>query len=274
MFPNVNVTLDDEAALPAGTLPMMGDPIGFQPEAAYRLSWFDGEDAGGIWTLLITDDQAGDAGTLQSWSLTVCQPPPPEACPPGHDAVTVYAQDFEAGPAGWTHTGLQDEWQIGLPVAPPITTCHSGTMCMKTDLTGTYDASSIQDLFSPAIDLAAPIVPPIVVSWAHRYQMDSASFDHYFVELSGSIAGSVTRLFEWRDAAMTDTIGSAVMVQESAGWARVERRIDAYAGQMIDLRFHVDSNATVNLAGVAVDDVEVRACVPWGSDVIFKDGFQ
>ena len=43
--------------------------------------------------------------------------------------------------------------------------------------------------------------------------------------------------------------------------------ISDYAGDSIALRFHLDSNASINLAGLAIDDVSVTwCCTPAGCD--------
>ena len=80
----------------------------------------------------------------------------------------------------------------------PITTCNSGTNCWKTDLDNTYNASSSQDLLSPSIDLTGH-VGPVLINWAQKYQMESATFDHMNVD----IVSPATRLFEWLGATMT-----------------------------------------------------------------------
>ena len=62
-----NTIFDDEAAgsITDGTAPFTGS---YQPEEP--LSVLDGTSAIGTWTLEITDDNAPDPGTLNSWSLT------------------------------------------------------------------------------------------------------------------------------------------------------------------------------------------------------------
>lgn len=162
----MNLTIDDEAAIPLGTYTVL-DQMVQSPELAYRLAWFDGEDAGGTWTLDLRDDAAGGGGTLNGWSIRICEPVPPPACPPGFVPVTVYSSDFEAGAAGFTHSGTADEWELGLPSFVPLTTCASGANCWVTDLDNTYDASSSQDLLSPNINLAG-FTAPVVVRWAQR----------------------------------------------------------------------------------------------------------
>ena len=261
----MDLVLDDEAALPFAFA--LTSAFRVQPELAYRLSWFDGENAGGTWTLQLRDDASGDGGTLNSWSITVCEPPPPQACPAGTAQTTVYAQDFEAGDGGFTHSGAQDEWERGLPSFAPITTCNSGANCWKTDLDNTYNASSTQDLLSPNINLAG-LQPPVYVNWAQRYHIESATFDHYNVTAREVGGANPVNLFEWLDATMNNIVGNpTVTISESSGWSQLSRRVDSLAGTNAELLFHVDSDTTVQLAGVAIDDVSVTACRVLSADL-------
>jgi subtilisin family serine protease/subtilisin-like proprotein convertase family protein len=61
-------TFDDEAATPIadGAAPFTGP---FRPEKA--LTFYDGKDVRGTWTLSVWDDGAGDVGSIVSWSLIV-----------------------------------------------------------------------------------------------------------------------------------------------------------------------------------------------------------
>ncbi|HQZ61033.1 MAG TPA: choice-of-anchor D domain-containing protein [Dokdonella sp.] len=271
----MNVVFDDEAGIPPSFTVLSG--VQYKPELAYRLAWFDGEDAGGTWTLDLRDDTAGaNGGTLTSWSLRICEAPPPPTCPPGTASTTVYSTDFESGAAGFTHGGTADEWELGLPAsaatttANPLaafTTCNSGTNCWKTDLDNTYNVSSSQDLLSPNIDLSG-LVAPIVVNWAQRYQMESANFDHLFVDFQQAGGATPVRLFEFLDATMTNAAGNpATNIGASAGWAQMSRRADSLAGLNSELRFHVDSDTTVNFQGLAIDDVSVTGCRALSADL-------
>ncbi|MDC8015550.1 pre-peptidase C-terminal domain-containing protein [Tahibacter soli] len=264
----MDVVYDDEAAITPTFTAFKGTRL--KPESPYRLSWLDGENAGGTWTLDLRDDVAGaNGGTLTSWSLRICEAPPPPACPPGFGPQTVYSTDFESGAAGFTHSGTADEWELGLPAtvatttATPVAafnTCASGVNCWKTDLDNTYDATSSQDLVSPAINLAG-LSAPVVVSWSQRYQMETASNDHYSVDFRQVGGATPVRMFEWLDGTMIDAVGNpAVNIGASAGWGRVSARADALAGLNSELVFHLDSNGTVNYGGAAIDDVTVTAC--------------
>ncbi|ODU42528.1 MAG: hypothetical protein ABS96_27485 [Lysobacteraceae bacterium SCN 69-123] len=270
----MDTVFDDEAAIPPAFTALRG--LALKPELAYRLAWFDGTDAGGTWTLELRDDAAGDGGNLTGWSLRVCEAPPPPTCAAGFTPVTVYSTDFEAGAAGFTSSGTANEWELGLPATAATTTanpiaafnsCASGSSCWKTDLDGTYDVSSSQDLLSPNIDLSG-LQPPVLVRWSQRYQMESASFDRYHVDYRQVGGGNGLRLFEWADATMANAAGSpAVNIPAAAGWSQNLVRADALAGQNTELLFHLDSDTTVNFAGVAIDDVSVTACRALSADL-------
>ncbi len=257
----MDLTIDDEAAIPANQYTVVSGLV-VQPELNYRLDWFDGQDAGGTWTLTLRDDTANTGGgNLLSWSMSVCSTPPP-TCPAGSSLTTVYSSDFEATDGGFISSGAANEWEWGTPSFAPITTSNSGTKAWVTDLDNTYDVSSNQNLLSPAIDLSG-FSGPIFVSWAQKYQMQVATADHAFVDAQQVGGTTPQRLWEWQGATMTDSVGSpSVTIQESAGWGIYYADISAFAGQQLELRFHLDSDATTNLGGLAIDDVSVFACAP------------
>ncbi len=285
----MDLTFDDEAGIPPGFTVMR--PVVYKPEnnstagtastsGAYRLSWFDGENAGGTWTLDLRDDtNNANGGTLTAWSIRICEPPPPPACAPGFAPTTVFSTDFESGAAGFTHSGAQDEWELGLPAtvatttANPVaafTTCNSGVTCWKTDLDNTYNASSNQDLLSPAINLAG-LSAPVVVTWAQRHQVETANFDRMFVDFQQVGGATPIRLYEWLEptpiSASAGTGNPQTNIGGSAGWGVFSRRADALAGLNTELRFHLDSDTSVQFGGLAIDDVSVTACRPLSADL-------
>lgn len=259
----MNLEFDDDAAIPS--LFTLSETMTYAPELNYRLEWLQGlTTSGGTWTLTIRDDATGDGGTLNAWSLEICENPQPlcgMAVP-----VTVFSADFEATDGGFTHSGTLDEWERGTPTSAPITSANSGTMCWKTDLDSTYDNSSSQDLFSP--NIALPAVGPIRLSWAQKYQMEPAQFDRAWVEIREVGGGGlVRRLWEHYGADMIDNVGNpTVTVQEAAGWQLCEYDVSAFAGLTVQVVFHVDSDTTVQRAGLAIDDVLVQSCAV-GADV-------
>ncbi len=257
----MDMSLDDEAASPVGLFTVLTGMVN-APELSYSLGWFDGVDAGGTWTLGLYDDAASNGGTLNSWSISICEPPPPPACPIGMVPSTVYSSDFEASDGGFTHSGTADEWEWGSPTFAPLTSCNSGTNCWKTDLDNTYNASSSQNLFSPNIDLAG-YSGAAWVTWAQASQVESASFDHASITVQ-EVGGLNQRQFwQWLGATQTNAVGSpAVTLQESSGWGVFTHDISEYLGKNIELNYHLDTDTSIQLAGLAVDDVTVTACLP------------
>ncbi len=267
---SMDTILDDEAASSIQSSSGSGFPLHLrgnvlQPEQAYRLHWFDGEDAVGTWTLDLRDDaNAASGGTLTAWSLTICEPAPPPSC--AGTPVTLLSTDFEAGAAGFTTAGTANEWELGLPTFAPITTCNSGTSCWKTDLDNTYDVSSNQDLLSPSVSLLG-LTGPITATWAHRYQMQSSQTgtinpDRFIVEVREVPSANPKSLFEFFDFTMTNSVGgtTAVTLNESGGWGVFSKDISSYANKTVQLRFNLTSDTSTNLAGLAIDDVTITAC--------------
>ncbi|MGA9770891.1 MAG: HYR domain-containing protein [Blastocatellia bacterium] len=267
---NLDVTIDDYAAIPPAFLISAG--MIHQPELNYRMDWFKGQNAGGTWTLRVRDDVAVDTGTITGWSLRICEPSPAPSCGGGTVSTTVFSTDFESGAAGFTHSGTQDEWELGLPAtaatttANPVaafTTANSGVNAWKTDLDNTYNASSNQDLLSPNISLAG-ISGPIRLNWAQKFQMDTATNDHAWVEVRQvGLPATAKRVWEWDGAIMTLAVGASPIVNigEAAGWGLYHADISSFAGQNIEVVFHLDSGTgATNFGGLAIDDVSVIGC--------------
>jgi subtilisin-like proprotein convertase family protein len=173
-FPTWDVRLNDEAAIPVTSTGGVVNGMELQPERNYRLHWLDGQQAQGNWSLQLWDDTAGDGGTLDSWSVTICPAPP--TCPLGTGPRPIYSADFELDDGGFTHFGTADEWARGTPSAAPIDSCGGGASCFKTDLTGDVDPDSDQTLLSPPVSLAG-VTDPIRVRWSQQYQFESGEFD-------------------------------------------------------------------------------------------------
>lgn len=259
------IVFDDESAFPTSAGFALSATWRAQPEVNYRLSWFDGEVAGGDWTLQIRDDAAGDTGNLTAWSLEICEPEPPPACAPGFQPVVVYQSDFEVDDGGFTHSGTLDEWERGLPSFGNITSCGSGVNCWKTDLDNTYDASSNQTLLSPPIDLSG-LSGPVTVQWSQRYRVETASFDQFSVVARevGNPSNGV-KAFDWLYTNPTETMGAApnsLALQNTAGWGQYSAQVDSLAGLPVELAFNLASDTTVQFDGWAIDDVSVTACQP------------
>ena len=274
----MDLVFDDQAGVPPSFTALRG--VQLKPEnnstagtastsGAYRLGWFNGENAGGTWTLDLRDDTANaSGGTLTGWSLRICEQPPL----PG---IVIYNQDFEGGAGGFTHTGTQDEWELGTPATVATTTanpiasfsnCASGTNCWKTDLDNTYNASSNQDLLSQELVLT-PYLGQLTLEWAMRHQIETANFDHAFVEVQDVNNPANNRIvWDWTEptpiSASAGTGNPQTNIGGSAGWGNYRADISDFAGKTIVLRFHLDSDTTVQFGGMAIDDVKLAYLGP------------
>jgi hypothetical protein len=65
-------------------------------------------------------------------------------------------------------------------------------------------------------------------------------------------------VWEFYDATMTSAPGNpAINVPAAAGWGRYRADISSFAGQNIEVIFHLDSDTTIQFGGMAIDDVAV-----------------
>lgn len=250
--PIMNLDLDDEAALRIGIYGAMNG-IGFIPEPDYRLGWFDGGRSAGTWTLLIHDDSDQDGGILQNWSIRLCAAPQ-VTCP----LTTIASFDFEANDGGFTHSGTRDTWEYGAPSAAPLIGSYSGTNSWKTNLDGVYSINSTADLLSPSISIPN-LAGPIYLQWQQRYQMEDASYDHYNASIS---TGVVTKtLYEFDAGTMINRVGNPEEIfHESTVWSRQLHDISEFKGQSVQVRYHLDTDNSLNLGGIAIDDFQIIGC--------------
>jgi subtilisin-like proprotein convertase family protein len=260
--PQIDLTLDDEAGVPWATFGV-NKPMIVQPEGFGRLYWFKNQTAAGTWTLRVFDDTTANGGTLNGWGITVCADPPIPTCIAPE--TTVYSSDFEADDGMFFHAGTNDEWERGLPTFAPITTCNSGVNCWKTDLDNTYNPAPtsttnvFQELASPNINLTTFTGQRITFEWAMKYQVEGAHWDHIFVEVRAGAL--IKRVFEHSRATMTRSVGNpAVVINQAAGWGVWQVDISQFAGTTVQLVFHLDNDDSIQLAGLAIDDVKVTAC--------------
>jgi uncharacterized repeat protein (TIGR01451 family) len=101
--------------------------------------------------------------------------------------------------------------------------------------------------------------------------VETANFDRWFVDYQQAGGATPVRLYEWQEptpiSASAGTGNPQNNLGGSAGWGVFSRRADSLAGLNTELRFHLDSDTTVQFAGVAIDDVSVTACRALSADL-------
>jgi hypothetical protein len=164
-------------------------------------------------------------------------------------------ESFDSGLGNWTVD--RGDWQVGVPTYGPGK-AYRGTYCAGTVLTGNYDAGLDTRLISPEFTLPTAERQPRLRFW-HWYSIyagDSASVE---LRLAGGSWQAIS-------PAYTNT---------SAAWTRATLDLGAFAGQTVQIAFHLRANVDGNVApGWYVDDVQVAAGVPEFNIVNAPEGFE
>jgi hypothetical protein len=164
---------------------------------------------------------------------------------------TLFSEDFENGPVGWTHGGSQDEWELGTPTFGPAR-AHSATNCWGTNLDGPYANNDDCWLQSPRIDLSH-LASANLSFWIWNYVQGHYGqvIDPAWVEISSN--GTTYRpLSSWMGGVNDDSEITAV-----GGWSHVFLDLAQYLGDTVRLRFRFRSDASVVFAGSYIDDVQI-----------------
>jgi uncharacterized repeat protein (TIGR01451 family) len=266
---DIELVLDDEAALPAGSF-TRHRIYRARPEGPNLLSWFDGMEASGTWRLVVHDDATNNGGTLQRWSLRVCTVPAAPSCPVGTQPVTLFNSDFNANDGGFTASGTANDWQWGAPSAAPLNDCASAPNCWVTRLAGNYSNGADETLESPLFNLAG-LVPPVTLTWAQKYQLEHATFDRAFLIARNSASTIEQELFAWMGPTMQEGVGNPTQtINMAAGWGQFRADLSAFAGNDVRLRFRLQSDGSGNFPGWGIDDLRLDACQPFADLAVSK----
>ncbi|HKI04559.1 MAG TPA: S8 family serine peptidase [Thermoanaerobaculia bacterium] len=199
--------------------------------------------------------------------------PGPGDCGPGTTPVQLFTETFEAGAAGWTHSGTGDTWALsGVRVHSGVSSFNSTHPAAVTD----------QFLVSPPVALPSGALPLSMKFWNHQTIEDRTGgcFDAAVLEISTNGGGAWTRL---EAQLLTDPYNGPVSnccsnpVNPTNAWCGDPQDwtlsivdISAFQGQTVNFRFRSATDTSVGREGWYVDDVSVQAC----TGAIFNDGFE
>jgi hypothetical protein len=175
---------------------------------------------------------------------------------PGHIPAYRHLDDFEETNGEYTHTGVNDRWQWGIPTDWPQQCAGSpdnvNDRCWGTNLYGNYENNADQSLYSPRIDLSnIPTSTAITVSWWQAWAIENVRYDQAFVEVSIN-EGLWNKIWEHKKA---ETV--------RVDWTQLHYDISEAAGGSVQLRWRLLSDSSWTYEGLYVDNVLITAgCEP------------
>lgn len=131
----------------------------------------DGDPANGCESPLDSASNCGGCGVACGASETCVNGACSDTCTNAAASFT-----FEAGAQGFTHAptdgiSADDPWAVGTPTG---VTCHGGSKCWATNLTGNYKGCQTAQLVSPTFDLrgCAGSARTVTLSFWHFYEFE------------------------------------------------------------------------------------------------------
>lgn len=200
--------------------------------------------------------------------------PAPGDCTTGNQTNTEYTYDFEAGAGGWTSSGTGDSW------AQSSNQANSGAISWHADDPVTL---SDQRLVSPPMTLPAEQLP-LTLQFFHWRDMEERAggcWDAGILEASTDGGNNWTAIDN--AALLTDPYNGPIGGTtnplaplpgwcDAQGWTRSIVDVASLAGQTVQFRFRLGSDASIGAEGWYIDDVRVQSCGI--SNSIFNNSFE
>ena len=159
-------------------------------------------------------------------------------------------------------SGLNNQWQHGVPTANVINTAHSPVNVWATNLSGNYANSSNFNLYSPRFSFIG-IVNAEIGFW-HWYATETA-YDGGRLQFSTNNGSTWTTLGTVGDPLATNWYthnsinGAPAFTGASSGWVYSSYSLAQFNNYSVPVqfRFNFYSNVSNNLNGWALDDIEI-----------------
>lgn len=169
---------------------------------------------------------------------------------------TLFFDDFENGNIGWSHGGVNDEWELGTPTHTGPSGAYSGNNCWGTDIDSLYGNNSDCWLLSPSVNLNNLSYACLSVKIYNDVEdsLECASpKDKLWIEGSTDNGATFFPVTTYLGGVIDFNTG----VPKVGGWSRLVLDLTPYIGSTIRIRFHFASNSSVTRPGSYIDNVSI-----------------
>ena len=166
---------------------------------------------------------------------------------------TIYLNDFENDSQGWSHGGINDEWEVGTPTYGPLRG-YSGDKCWGTDLDDTYENNADNWLISPLIDVndyACAYLSFWVWNWVEDENQELV-YDPLWLDITTDNGATFYPLCSYMGGVNDDP-----EIPDVGGWTMMVLDLTKYIGNSIQIRFRFQSNSNNVQQGSYIDDVHI-----------------
>lgn len=175
---------------------------------------------------------------------------------------TIFFDDCENGPGGWTHGGFKDEWELGVPVSGPQK-AHSGDHCWGTDLDNTYPKDADFWLMTRPIYLhnyRCAYLHFWLWNWVEEEDWNDFS-DYLWMDITNDGSTFYPLCSGMRG------VNDDPAIPDVGGWTMVALDLTRYVGDTVQIRFQFHSNGNQDVQhGSFIDDVHVFGIYESGVD--------
>ena len=168
-----------------------------------------------------------------------------------------YLEDFENGAGAWYSEGHNSSWQLGKPESIKIKKAASGTNAWKTSLRGSYNDNELSYLYSPCFNTSALATPMLSFSMAMDLEQcqqsvcDAAWMEYSLDGVEWHKLGAYGQGTNWYNRQGDNVWDSAAFKR----WHVASIQLPKAA--RVQLRFVLQSDASLIKEGVAIDDIHV-----------------
>lgn len=212
------------------------------------------------------ENACGSSAYSPIWRFTTA--PVPGECSIGTIPNILYTEDFENGSTGWSSNGTENTWTI------TSTRSYSGSLAFHA---ADVPIMSDQQLASPTFALPGEGATNLTLQYWNWQDIEAGftagtCFDGGILEISINEGNTWIQLQDDvlqtkpYDGVISSSWGNPLAslnawCGNAAGWVESVVDLTAYAGQTVQFRYRLATDATIGKEGWYLDDFQVQNCV-------------